>query len=103
MRFQAEKVTEKSDGGKNTKESLTKMNKNGKMKYPVQIKMVQRNIKVTKKAMKEGRSRKIEASTNEGNEENNLPRLEIGDTVLTRSPPISKILLLNQALVGELL
>jgi hypothetical protein len=65
--------------------------------------MVQGNIKVTKETMKERRSRETQASTNERQEKDNFPRIEIGNSVLTRRPPLGKTLLLDQTLIGQLL
>jgi hypothetical protein len=65
--------------------------------------MVQSNIKVMKETMKERRSSETQANTNERLEKNNFPRVEIGNSVLTRCPPLSRTLLLDQALIGQLL
>ena len=52
--------------------------------------------------MKERGGRKTQASTIERQEKNNLPRVEIRNSMLIRHPPLGKTLLLDQALVGQL-
>jgi hypothetical protein len=56
--FQTEKITKKSDGRKNTKESFTKIYEDRKMENPIRGKMVQRYGKESKKMMEKKRSKK---------------------------------------------
>ena len=51
VRFQIEEIVEKSDGGGNTKESFTKMNKNRQMQDGVRVQMVQGYTVVMQKPM----------------------------------------------------
>jgi hypothetical protein len=73
------------------------------MKNPVWGKMIQRNGKIVKETMQKRRSRKAQTNTNERKERNNLPRIEIRYPMFVGRPPISKVLLLDQALIGHLL
>jgi hypothetical protein len=63
--------------------------------------MVQRNVKIVKETMWKTRSRKTQTSTNKRKEQNNLPRIEIRYLMFTRRPPISKVLLLDEALINH--
>ena len=49
--FQFEKIAKKSDGGGNTKESFTKMNKNRQMQVGVRVQMVQGYAVIMQKPM----------------------------------------------------
>lgn len=100
--FQTKKIAEKSDGREYTKESLTKMNKTERWSTPFGVRWF-RDVKVAKEAMEENRGRETKTNMDKGDKKNNLPRLEIRDTMLTRHLPISKVFLLNQALISELL
>ena len=51
VRFQFEEIAEKSDGGRNTKESFTKMNKNLQMQDGVRVQMVHGYAIVMQKPM----------------------------------------------------
>jgi hypothetical protein len=58
VRFQTKKITKKSDGRKNTKESFAKMYEDRKMENPIRGKTVQGYDKESKKTMEKRRSRK---------------------------------------------
>ena len=72
--LQTKKVTKEGKRRRNSKESFTKMNENGKMKDNIGSKMIQTNPKIVEKSVKKGRSRKAETSTDKGDEKNNLTR-----------------------------
>jgi hypothetical protein len=50
------------------------MNKNREIEDSIGSKMVQANLKVTKKTMKKNRGGKAESDTNKGDKNNNLTR-----------------------------
>jgi hypothetical protein len=72
--FWMEEVVKKRKERRNSKESFAKMNKNREMEDSIGSKMVQANLKVTKKAMKKSRGEKAETGTNKGDKKNNLTR-----------------------------
>ena len=72
--LQATKVTKEGKRRRNSKESFTEMNENGKMEDNIRSKVIQANPKIVKKSVKKGRSRKAETGTNKGDEKNNLTR-----------------------------
>jgi hypothetical protein len=72
--FQMKEVAKERKGRRNSKESFAKVNKNREIKDNIEGKMVQSNLKVTKKAMKKRRGGKIKSSTNERDKKNNLTR-----------------------------
>ena len=74
LRLQTKEVTEERKRRRNSKESFTKMNENGKMKDNIGGKMVQANPKIVEKSVKKSRSRKEETSKDKGDEKNNLTR-----------------------------
>jgi hypothetical protein len=100
--FRQKKVAKESDGREDTKESFTKMYVDRKMKNPIEGKMIQRYVKETK-MMNKRRSRKAQASMNKRHKKNNLARVEIRNPVLTKRPPFSETLLLDQTLISQLL
>ena len=65
--------------------------------------MVQTNPKITKKLMKEGRSRKAKSSTDEGDEKNDLTRTWSRDPMLAWSSPFSNVLALDQTIADKFL
>jgi hypothetical protein len=71
-----------------------------KMKNPIGGKMIQRYVKET---IKKRRSRKTQTSSNKRHKKNNFARIEIRNPVLTRCPPFSETLLLDQSFVSQLL
>jgi hypothetical protein len=70
-----EEVAKERKRRRNSKESFTKMNKNREMEDIIRSKMVQANLKVTKKAMKKSRGGKVESGMNKGDKKNNLTRI----------------------------
>ena len=78
------------------------MNENRKMKDSIGSKMVQANPKIVEKSVKKGRSRKVETSTDKGDEKNNLTKTWTRDPMLAWSSPISNILALNQTIANKL-
>jgi hypothetical protein len=64
--------------------------------------MVQRNAKALKKSVEEGRRWKVEPSTDERNEENNLTRTKGRNPVLARCLPLGEALILDQPVTGQL-
>jgi hypothetical protein len=72
--FQMEEVAKERKERRNSKESFAKMNKNREMEDSIGSKMVQDNLKVTKKAMKKSRGGKAEIGTNKGDKKNNPTR-----------------------------
>ena len=81
--LQAKEVTKEGKRRRNSKESFTKMNENGKMKDSIGSKMVQANPKIIKKSVKKGRSRKAETGMDKGDEKNDLTRTWSRDPMLT--------------------
>ena len=73
--FQTKEVTKERKRRGNSKEGFTKMNENGKMKDSIGSKVVQANLKIVKKLVKKGRSRKAETGMDKGDEKNNLTRI----------------------------
>jgi hypothetical protein len=100
--FQTKEVVKERKGRRNSKESFAKMNKNREIEDSIGSKMVQGNLKVTKKAMKKSRGGKAEPGTNEGDKKNNLTRTLSWDLMLAWGFPISKIFVLDQAIADEL-
>lgn len=86
-----EEIEKESDRGEDAKEGFAKMDKDKKMKNPVWGKMVLRDVKITKETMKKRRSREAQASTNEGQEKNNFPRIEDGNSMLTSALHSAKL------------
>jgi hypothetical protein len=97
------KIMKEGDRRKDAKKGFTEMNKDRKVKNPVQGKVVQRDLEIMKKAMQKRGSREAKANMNEGQEKDDLPRIEIRYLMLTRHLPIGETLLLNQPLIGQLL
>ena len=64
--------------------------------------MVQINPKITKKLMKEGRSRKAKTGTDKGNKKDNLTRTRSRNPMLARNSPFSDDFALDQAVADEL-
>jgi len=67
-------VAEKRKRRRNSKESFTEMYENRKMEDSIGGKMVQSNPKIIKESMEEGRSGKVESSTDKGDKEDDLTR-----------------------------
>jgi hypothetical protein len=103
VRFKTKEIPKESDGRENAKEIFVKVYEDKKMKNPIWGKMVQRNVKIVKGAMQKRRSKKAQTSANERKEQDNLSRIEIRYPMFVGCPPISKVLLLDQALIDHLL
>jgi hypothetical protein len=101
--FKTKEISKESDERENAKESFAKVHEDKKMKNPIWGEMIQRNVKIVKEAMQKRRSRKAQTNTNERKEQNNLPRIEIRYLMFAGRPPISEVLLLDQALIGHLM
>ena len=82
LRLQMKEVTEERKRRRNFKESFIEINKNRKMENGIGSKMVQTNPKITKKLMKEGRSRKAKSGTDKGDKKDNLTRTWSRDPML---------------------
>ena len=80
--LQTKEVMKERKRRRNSKESFTKMNKNRKMEDGIGSKMVQANSKITKKSMKEGRSRKAKTGTDKGDKKKDLTRTWSKDPML---------------------
>jgi hypothetical protein len=80
--FQMEKIVKERKGRRNSKESFAKMNKNREMEDNIESKMVQANLKITKKVMKKTRGGKAESNMNKGDKKNNLTRTWSWDLML---------------------
>ena len=59
------------------------MNKDRKMKDNIGGKMVQSNPKIIKESMEEGKSGKVESSTNKGDKEDDITKTWSRDLMLT--------------------
>ena len=64
--------------------------------------MVQTNPEITKKLMKEGRSRKAKSGADKGNKEDNLTRTRSRNSMLAQNSPFSDDFALDQAIADEL-
>jgi hypothetical protein len=64
--FQTKEVAKERKERRNSKESFAKMNKNREMEDNIGSKMVQTNLKVTKKTMKKSKGGKAESYMNKG-------------------------------------
>jgi hypothetical protein len=79
------------------------MNKDRNMEDSIGSEMVQSNVEIMKKTMEKSRRREAESSTDKGHEENNLTRTWSRDPVLAKNLPIEKLLVLDLAIIGQLM